>query len=64
MKKDLIALTALEDAISVLNEITKKRRITNDILIHSELIVTQFKEDFRQDIEFDKDGQLRFSLEQ
>jgi len=60
MNKDLIKTTALEDAISVLSEIVKTKKLSIDSLIRSELIVDQFKKDFDEDIKIDVTGQFWF----
>jgi len=60
MNNNLIKITALEDAMSVLNEINKTKKLSPDSLIRAELIVNRFKNDFGEEINIDATGQFWF----
>ena len=60
MNKDIIKTTALEDAITVLNELVTTKTLTADLLVKAELTVKQFKNDFGGEVQVDDDGQFWF----
>ncbi len=63
MNKGLLAINALEDAMSVLADIIGTKKTTPDILERAKLTVNQFKKDFGEEITIDNDGQFWFLTE-